>query len=275
MHELTEAPLADYQPLGNFERPGPFRGADKKLVPHEVNQLKTAKFLENTVYDFRLFFSNIPGTGKYAETGAVSAEQLQTMFGPDIARQVIEGSQDAITVVFVGNSGADKKIMTPWIMAHRLGHAIQASARGNNWSAWRNAEQHFFTNVNQLLSDYYNKATRRGGRTHDMHTDMVSEYNALFNALGTQRSSRTGQIRRPYEFLYEIFAQYLKDGKVTFNPLPQRVGYGHQAWGNHTKSLIANASDEDIRYIADTLSYDMQLMFDDVLSACVGNVYVM
>ena len=272
---LSEAPLADFQPLGDFNKPGPFRGPDKRLVPHEVNKLKTAKFLENTPYDFRLFFSNIPGTGKYSETGPVNEDQLVKMFGPDIARQVIEGSQDAITVVFVGNSGADKKMMTPWIMAHRFGHAIQAGARNSKWSAWREAEQHFFTNVNQILSDYYNKHTRRGVGANQMHFDMVSEYNALFNALGTQRSSRTGQIKRPYEFLYEIFAQYLKDGKVTFNPLPHHIGYGHQAWGNHTKSLIAQANAEDIKWIADTLSYDMEILFGDVLSASVGTVYVM
>ncbi len=272
---ITEAPLADYQPMGNFNKPGPFSAVDRRLVTHPTNQLKTAKFLENTPYDFRLFFSNIPGTGKYAETGPVSADQLVRMFGETNARQIADNSGDAITVVFVGNSGADRVMMTPWIMAHRFGHAVQAGARGGNWSIWQNAERHFFTNVNQLLADYYRRHSQGLGRQHEQRGDMTAEYNALFNALGTQRSSRQGKINRPYEFMYEMLAQYLKDGEIRFNPLPQRIDYGRKVWGRSSQTMTAGPNAEDLKYMADTLSYDMQLMFDDVLSSCVGQVYVM
>jgi hypothetical protein len=42
-------------------------------------------------------------------------------------------------------------------MAHRFGHAIQAGTRRNqgNWHLWHEAESHFFTTVNSLLTDYY------------------------------------------------------------------------------------------------------------------------
>jgi hypothetical protein len=270
---ITEAPLADYQPMGNFNSPGPFRAVDRRLVAHPVNQLKTAKFLENTPYDFRLFFSNIPGTGKYAETGPVNGDQLVQMFGAEYARQISDNSSDAITVVFVGNTAGEKVMMTPWVMAHRFGHAVQAGARGGNWSVWQNAERHFFTNVNEILAAF-NKHGR--GRPHEQHGNLTAEYAALFNALGTQRSSRTGQIKRPYEFMYEMLAQYLKDGKITFNPLPQKMQYGRKAWGKPTQGMNAgNAEIDELRNIADVLSRDMELMFDDVLSSCVGNVYVM
>jgi hypothetical protein len=61
---IDEMALKQFTPMGDFNKPGPFKGVDKRLVPHPTNQLKTAKFFEQTPYDFRLFFSNIPGTGK-------------------------------------------------------------------------------------------------------------------------------------------------------------------------------------------------------------------
>lgn len=272
---VDEMALKQFTPMGDFEKPGPFRGVDKRLVPHPTNQLKTAKFFEKTPYDFRLFFSNIPGTGKYSETGPVTPQQLQQMFG-DQAQPIIDGSEDTITVVFVGNSGDSKVMMTPWIMAHRFGHAIQAGVRRNyGWHAWAEAEKHFFTSVNTMLATYYGKVS---GNQNSMRFGLIPEYNALFNAIGTQRSSRSNEIRRPYEFLYEIFAQYLGTGQVTFNALPANLGYGRKAWGNPTKymNIKPEYRDESERQeIANTLANDMKYMFDDVLNSSVNKIFVM
>ena len=280
---VDEMALKQFTPMGDFDKPGPFKGVDKRLVPHPTNQIKTQKFFEKTPYDFRLFFSNIPGTGKYSETGPVNAQQLQKMFGEQ-AQPIIEDSENAITVVFVGNSGDSKVMMTPWIMAHRFGHAIQAGGRkSGGWSTWAEAEKHFFNSVNTMLEEYYGKAAFEKGHPSlatkaPMKTDLTPEYNALFNAIGTQRSSRSGEIKRPYEFLYELFAQYLGTGNVTFNPLPGNLGYGRQVFGNPTKymNIKPEYRDESERQEAtQTLANDMHYMFDDVLSSSVGQIFVM
>ena len=262
--------------MGDFNKPGPFRGPDKKLVPHPVNQLKAARFFEQTPYDFRLFFSNIPGTGRYSEYGKMAPNTIQEIFGEQ-ATQIIQGSEDAITVVFVGNKGDSKVMLTPWMMAHRIGHAIQANIRRgtSNGGTWRAAEDHFFGTVNNIIADYYGKRVPNqfGNK---MNNALAKEYTALFNAIGTQRSSRTGQITRPYEFLYELFAQYLGTGKVTLKPLPKSQDYGRKAWGKSTQSLrLQPGAEEDATYATDVLGRDMELMFDDVLSSLVGDILVM
>ncbi len=270
---LEEAPLADYQPMGNFEKPGPFRGADKKLIPHPTNQLKTAKFFEQTPYDFRLFFSNIPGTGRYSEYGTMEPKVVQEIF-KDQADQIIQGSENAITVVFVGNKGDSKVMLTPWMMAHRIGHAVQAGTRMAGGGAWKEAESHFFRGINQLLKDFYGKG---GNNRYDTEANwaMSREYAALFNAIGTQRSSRKGEIRRPYEFLYELFAQYLGTGKITLNLLPKKQEYGRKAWGRSTQSLNLRGDGEESRYTTEVLARDMEIMFNDVLGELVGKILVM
>jgi GNAT superfamily N-acetyltransferase len=274
---VAEAPLADYVPMGDFNKPGPFRGADKKLVPHPVNQLKAQRFFEKTPYNFRLFFSNIPGTGKYSEYGVMDPDTVKIIFG-DAGEQIVAGHEDAITVVYVGNSGDSKVMLTPWMMAHRLGHAMQSGTRGrsnNQQHPWKAGEDHFFGQVNSMLEEYYGKSGQRGG---NLKAELTPEYNALFNAIGTQRSSRSGEIRRPYEFLYEIFAQYLGTGTVTFNALPANLGYGRKAWGNPSRYLNINPEyrDEAARKQAtEVLSYDMELMFNDALSNAEGKILVM
>ena len=274
---VDEMALATYQPMGDFTKTGPFRGVDKRLVPHPKNQLKAQKFFEKTPYDFRLFFSNIPGTGRYSEYGPMDPQQIQQVFG-DQAQQIIDGSEDAITVVYVGNKGDSKVMLTPWLMAHRFGHAIQAGIRKNNgWSAWAEAEKHFFTSVNTMLEEYYGKIkSQTPGVTSKVNYNLTPEYNALFNAIGTQRSSRSGEIKRPYEFLYELFAQYLGTGNVTFNPLPSNLSYGRQVFGNPTKYMsIKPEHRDDAADATQTLANDMHYMFDDVLSSSVGQIFVM
>ena len=275
--DVTEAPLADYQTMGDFDKPGPFRGVDKKLVPHPTNQLKTAKFFEQTPYDFRLFFSNIPGTGKYSEHGPMDANSIRAIF-KDQAENIIQNSENAITVVFVGNKGDSKVMLTPWMMAHRIGHAVQSgSIVGRNAGPWKAAEQHLFNTMNGILNEYYGKPNNNRYDT-SIDWSRSAEYSALFNYIGTQRSSRQGEIRRPYEFLYELFAQYLGTGRIQLNPLPVSLGYGRQAWGKQTRGLYLKPDyrDDASRTDAtDILAGDMQYMFDDVLSSLVGKILVM
>ena len=274
---LSEVPMADYQPLGDFDKPGPFRGPDKKLVPHPRNRIKAERFFEQTPYDFRLFFSNISGTGRYSEYGPMDPETVKIVFGEE-GEQIVQGHEDAITIVFVGNKGDAKRMLTPWLMAHRFGHAITAGSRGKRdaGGAWQEAERHFFSNVNQILGDFYGRTGNPGGQ---LKFELSKEYNALFNAIGTQRSSREGDIRRPYEFLYEIFAQYLGTGQITLNPLPVSIGYGQQAWGKPTKVMSVRSAElrdeNQRRHTTELLARDMEIMFNDVLGDAVGKIYIM
>lgn len=277
---IDEMALAKYQTFGDFNKPGPFTGVDKKLIPHPKNIQKATTFFEQTPYDFRLFFSNISGLGKYRETGPVSPERIRQMFNKEQADEIINGSEDAITVIYVSNVGDRKVMMTPWIMAHRFGHAIQAGVRRDRaWNAWTEVERHFFSQINQLLAEYYGLR-----KETDLYSDrsinwnVSREYSALFNAIGTQRSSRERQINRPYEFMYEMFAQYLKTGTVTLNPLPDRIPYGKMVFGRPSQYLTLKPevrNDPDTKYITDTLGNDMAILFSDVLSSAVGKIYVM
>ena len=276
IRELTEAPLRDYAPLGDFDRTGGFRhAADRALVTSPVAIGKVQQFFSRTPYDFRIFPVQFTGGGRWLETGAVTPERLAEIVGTDNAQRILAGhGPDTITVVFTNNTGDRRLPLTPWIMAHRIGHAVQASGRrGPANRAWQEAEQHFFSRVNAILSDHYGVDRARGNR---MIWELAPQYAALFNAIGTQRSSRQGEIRSPYEFLYELFAQYLGTGHITLKPLPQSQEYGRRAWGHATQSLHQRGQPgREAQYETETLAHDMEILFGDVLSSVAGSILVM
>lgn len=282
---IGESPLQDYQPMGNWDRSHGFRhDVDRKLVTHPTNIQKTYKFFEQTSYDFRIYPVNLPGLRQYVETGArydkatlvpafkkagLSDEQLNTIFGPD--------TEDTITVIYIGNSGDARVMLTPWVMAHRFGHAIQSTTRSyspqNEYSEWGNADKTFFKSVNEILTNYYGVQLDQYRKKYDIQWEQTAKYCALFNAIGTQRSSREGLIKRPYEFIYECFAQYLKTGTVTLNPLPKRIPYGRKAWGHDTNWL--SLRNQETEGVTDNLARILTGMFQLVLDDCVGKVFIM
>ena len=279
IHEIiTEAPIVDYEPLGDFKKPGSFNDPrDKKLIQNPKHEQKLLRFFQNTNEDFRIFPVNIPGFRRFTEKGMVSDMWLRDVFDniakrPDIGDRILEGHGDHITIVYVSNTGEGKVVMTPWIMAHRFGHAIQATSIKRGFRAWEYAEVYFFEAIHNFLEEVYNiKIT---SRTFDRR--YFPYYIALFNAIGTQRSSRQNLISRPYEFLYEIFTQYLQTGAVKLNPLPKTLPYGKAVWGKR-QSLTADRdlSDRDLHNLVSTLENTMEYAFGDVLSECVGKIFVM
>jgi hypothetical protein len=275
---ICEAPLVDYEPLGDFKKPGSFNDPrDKKLIQNKTHTQKMHQFFQNTNEDFRIFPVNASGLRNYSETGVVSEVWLRDLFDnivkqPNIADRILQGHDDAITIVYVSNTGAGKVVFTPWIVAHRFGHAIQAEQRRRSkMQSWNYAEEYFFEGIHNVLEDIYGVKIPKG-----FNPRYTEYYNALFNIIGTQRSSRQNLITRPYEFLYECFAQYLLTGTVKFNPLPRNLAYGKAAWGRKaSRTAHQDYSDEDLNDELNSLANTMEYAFGDVVSESVGKIFVM
>lgn len=269
---LSEAPLTDYMPLGDFEQgKGGFRHAvDKKLVTNPVTIGKLYKFFSRTPYDVRIFPVQVRGGGRWLETGEVHREDLVKAVGVGNAQRVLSGqSPDNITVVFTNNTGAERMPLTPWMMAHRMGHAIR---RGGAAVAWETAYRHFWNGLDEIMRDYYGFAIPRISN----YASDPDQYRAMIDAIGTMRSARQKTINRISEFPYEMFAQYLNTGEVRFNPAPRQLVSRRQAWGH--PQILRTISPEKQRQAArdlETLSHDMELLFNDVMSNALGRIYVM
>lgn len=273
LHELvSEAPLTDYKPLGDFERgKGGFRhDVDKKLVTNPVVIGKVQKFFSRTPYDIRIFPVQVRGGARWVEYGEVDRDTLVKAVGEDNAQRILTGqSPDNVTIVFTNNTGAERIPLTPWMMAHRIGHAIR---KGGAAIAWEQAYKHFWTQLDEIMRDYYGLRVERGS----YNVSNPDQYRAMIDAIGTMRSARQKTISRISEFPYEMFAQYLNTGEVTFNPAPQRLVGRKQAWGNpQVLRNITPEKQQEASQALETLSRDMELMFNDVMSNAQGRIYVM
>jgi len=275
---LNEAPIGTYATIGDFEKGASYKDPrDRLSVKHPVTVQKVKDMLKNTTVDFDFYFVNKPGLRKFAEKGRVPYEFI---FKPqpdglglthqDLGDRSI--NSDNITVFFVSNTAADKIPMTAWTIIHRVGHVMNRTPQFQEYTDWLDKQ------FDELLALYGKQKTNtkyssdnndyKKSRTFDLAKGR------LFNHIGTMRSAREGKLhRRHYEFYYELFVQYLKDGKITFKPLTKNILVGFGPYGSKT---IASAKDleaaqEKLDMIANTIPYYVE----DVLGANVGEIFVM
>lgn len=229
--KLDEAPLGDYELVGNWgdrEKSHGFRHApDRKMLQNPTAVKLTRKKFGNTEHVLNFYFVNHPSATKHSETGFMEPEAIQAAMPkvwPQIAQRAEQADHaNAINVLFVGNTGFQRMNMTPWIMAHRIGHALQSSERGRQgyWQEYEDDAAEFFS---QILNGVYdmNIRPREIFFSSGKNDKLMAKF---FEAIGGMRSARKGQLGgRPYEFLYEMFAQHVITGALKFRPLPQSFG---------------------------------------------------
>jgi len=87
------------------------------------------------------------------------------------------------------------------------------------------------------------------------------------------RSARQREIKRHFEFYYELFSQYLKDGKVSLNKLTSSILKKYGSYGREEKMSTKNI--DMVNEILSGIERDFPYYAEDVLNSCVGKVYVM
>lgn len=237
---------------------------DRALITHDVNVRKTFDFFKNTGADFDFYFVNKAGFRKYAERGVVPWEFIRDEMKLDLSKLHGGGiNGDNITVFFVGNSAADKEVMTPWTVAHRIGHAARRQYGFEQYTKWID------TKANEILEHYVKASGSGEGQRLLGFVDKAK----LFNLIGTMRSARMNSIKRYFEFYYEVFAQYLNSGKVTLNRLTPRIKMGTAAYG---RPKYASTKDiESVNDIIEEIERDATYYIEDALSHLIGSILVM
>ena len=270
---LNEAPLGTYTAIGGFDKGASYKDPrDRAALNHPVTIQKVKDMLKSTSVDFDFYFVNKPGLRKFSEKGKVPYDFIVKPYpeGLGLNPNQIEINNNNITVFFVGNTAADKIPMTAWTIIHRVGHVMNRTPQFQDYTKWLDNE------FNELLKIYgkskenakYGNNDYKKSRTFDLAKGR------LFNHIGTMRSAREGKLsRRYYEFYYELFVQYLKDGKITFNPLTKNLLVGFGPYGSKSIATTQNLDEaqEKLDMIANTIPY----LIEDVLGANTGDIFVM
>ena len=151
--ELLETPIEDYQLIGDFSKGKSFNHpVDRKLLMHPKNTLKVYKMFSKTPYNFRIYPINEPGLRQFSEIGNVSIGWLRDNI--PTAHDFLQKNpikDDEIVIFYVSNTGVDKVILTPWMMAHRFGHAIRLRN-----VAWDDFESNMNAMFQSILKEFFN-----------------------------------------------------------------------------------------------------------------------
>lgn len=267
---INEAPLGTFSTIGDFDKPKSFKDPrDIGSVTANITVQKVKDMLKNTTVDFDFYFVNKPGLRRFSERGKVPYEFIVKPYpeGLGLDRELIKINPDNITVFFVSNTAADKIPMTAWTIVHRVGHAMNRTPQFQDYTKWLDKE------FNELLAMYGKQKVNRFDDYKRLRTFNLAK-GRLFNHIGTMRSAREGRIHRRYfEFYFELFVQYLKDGKITFNPLTKNILVGFGPYGSKSIASTQNLAEaqEKLDSIANTIPY----YIEDVLSANIGDIFVM
>lgn len=279
---LVEAPIGDYKTIGDWSKNSSFRDKrDRMLIQHPKAIEMTRKKFGNTEYLFNFYFVNSPAANKVTEEGMVTMDFIKQNLGDEVHDAVAKNmDNDSINIVFTNNKGSERKSMSAWIMAHRIGHVLARSNSNTDAYGYKEAHNHLLSQVATCMQFYGMEEFpererdmfgsgygRTGGR--DPRRNQLAML-AFFHQVGGFRSAREGNIRDWFEVMNELIAQHLTTGKIKFRPAPATFGQRGPKGFNYS----TDAKDE-VDDILDMLARDMTYYIDNMLGSVVNRVFVM
>lgn len=199
--DLIEAPIGnidsiEVKPTGSFAHE-----TDRAIISSDRARAKIRRVLARVPQTIDLVFLD---TGEPVPSGFVNdyALAIGGVFPYEAIKSRYDtlperSSEDAIMLVLTFNEGQDRKQLSPWIIAHRMGHGLVMD----------DDYERIFQNAEFCLRDL----------TSYLYDGWAIPTRATCHAIGTMKSAREGKLTQTLEFLFEMFAQTVVQGKVTFN----------------------------------------------------------
>lgn len=236
--------IHDIQFHGNWKRPGNrYSELDLKILTNAKAQHRLIDKYKNCDNEFKFHFYKGTKSGwNTSLQGFKNPEWVKTHFGIDI-----QPDDDKISVLVTNNIGSPKYPLTPWIIAHRMSHAMF-----RNFSY--NIHQHSISQMYYLLGSF-----------------TVSE--KWFGcAIGTTRSCRQRTLARTGELYHELFAQCLLTGRVRLKHIENRVFHRMRGRNAEYKYFSDDVVDK-INRLIDRIEKEVYCVKTNFDSAC-GEILV-
>jgi len=272
---LSEMPISKFQLLGQWgpeaKRKYGYSTQDTGILENPKAVEKIHRHWSNVKHNFDFYFLRSYSGMKHVEVGAVESEWVKNNLGINV-----EPKEDTITVIFTNNTGIEKIAMTAWALAHRLGHAIKRDSVFEKYFS-KEMERDFF----EILLYVYgiNPSSYNSNYTHTGLVDTDKAMKSLFSSIGKMKSARENKLVSRYEFVYELVAQYIITGKITFNDLPKSLILTRQmAWGKpnyRTKNATDETAYEEYNEMLHNNALKYEQYLDTVFNGLEGKIFVM
>jgi hypothetical protein len=230
---LNEAPMADLTVVGDPNTTNSFGSFDSIKMQKPDFRPRMFKAFSRTPHVFEVFIinSDVTDADDEAINDEVDDEAIRlragfhrqfTFMGQEYVGQpgkikVLLLSNLSPFIDITGNTNA-KIALTPWILAHKIGHSLQDGIAGK-WES---------SNFGKMLSDINKTCVKQGGSEFldDEKDDYLAdtaddeyetEWGGGFYAVDipmTSASARNNRVSGEFEVFPELIAQYLIKGKV-------------------------------------------------------------
>lgn len=198
---------------------------DKKAMASPAVVRRVTNAFAKTPYDINIYFyqSDNPDYDRTATKGRVDVEWMTDVLGEEPTKRIIASSSDSAINFVITNNLSDEmpiSIASPWMVAHRLSHAILGGDAIDDPTAW--VEGQYERLIYDLLEIAYDHPRPEPSGNWQLDDAIRQEYKEAYGKafgemLGTMKSAREGHVRNFYEWIHESFSQWLISGKLTMN----------------------------------------------------------
>jgi hypothetical protein len=276
---MQEMPLGKFDTTGDFDKGSSFRDPkDRKMISNPRFKEIVAKKFKNTYYTINMFFVNNRDANQHTEVGGVDLDWVRDNLGGEVADKVAPTYQNEseVNIIYTNNKGAQRVNMTPWIIAHRMGHAFarfkQSGGRGmeRQFRSYKEVVEEISRQFEMIFQEVYGiksfKSDKITGPT-DRRDQLLMKH--LSHNIATFKSARDKNMREYFELYNELFAQYVITGKVTLKDLPTSFKAGKDMV--HVRDKEAYEELKELGSLERTLEY----YFDEMMSEAESYILVM
>jgi len=144
----------------------------------------------------------------------------------------VDNEQDSITI-FMSNDATTSKeptkketggyqhtALTPWMIGHRIAHNMTSETdlfRNKITRQSMGSIQKQFDNDTKNIINTYLYSVNKNWKNENISTTIR---NPIFSKVSNFKSARDGVVNGLPEYIHELIASYLFQGKIVFNPLP-------------------------------------------------------
>lgn len=260
--------------LGNWEDKENKYRWDKPSINLLTNPVGVQKIIQKwskLPQQFNAWMLKGPGVSKYNEIGQVDeaflTNNLKLKIVPNPTKpDEINIDPNAINVIYTQNIGSEKVPMNYWTIAHRFGHTV----RRNN-KVWNYFTRELEKDIVTVMDNVFGRTP--SNNTYGFDAAGKTLLKKFANALGTMGSTRKNQLRNFDEFAFELLAQYMITGKVTFNRLPFKM-IDRYAWGN-PQHIYPRKQNKNWNDYIEYMEEKYQNILEEIVEYAVGKIFIM
>ncbi len=186
---ISEAPIGDLKVMGDPEKEGSFRATDLKGMASPNWSARVHKMFAKAPVTLNVYFFNFAGNKIWFDEDPdywyeVRSEYMRYAgeFALDRAERLFKGDlppnyQKGVNILLTNNEGDDRLAMTPWMVGHRIIHALFAKLDDRTVGA--NSFSDFQNYIHKLIFEIFNQERA-----------FHSYWKDVCRLIGTTRSSR-------------------------------------------------------------------------------------